>query len=403
MALPALLQAFPPRPDWSYTAATWPRVQRFVQRLADWHRVTAPISLAFMVACGAGLVFLTTEVRPVRFLPPGSRWVRDLEWFNAAIGPFQSVDVVLAFDAAQQGIGDRAALVQEVESRLRGMDDVRGSSSSATFLPEDLFGAAARGRVRSVIRRGVIDGRLRRNRDTLVQAGMVADAGDREWWRVSLQVANFTADKERRLRAAVPGIVTEAAAFLEVPPPADTFCTGGVPLVIAAQGELLDSLLESSVTAFLTIGIVLALFFRTISVGLVAMVPNVFPLAIVFGGMGWLGWPLDVGGMMTASIAMGIAVDDTVHLVSWFRRLGQGATTVRERVDGALARVAVPMIRSAVVLGLAFAVFGFCGFKPIAQFGVLLATLLGVALVGDLVQTPAILSGPVGRIMSRSR
>ena len=106
---------------------------------------------------------------------------------------------------------------------------------------------------------------------------------------------------------------------------------------------------------------------------------------------------------MTASIAMGIAVDDTVHLVSWFRRLGQGATTVRERVDGALARVAVPMIRSAVVLGLAFAVFGFCGFKPIAQFGVLLATLLGVALVGDLVQTPAILSGPVGRIMSRSR
>jgi hypothetical protein len=53
------------------------------------------------------------------------------------------------------------------------------------------------------------------------------------------------------------------------------------------------------------------------------------------------------------------------------------------------------MIRSAVVLGLAFSVFGFCGFKPIAQFGILMATLLGVALVGDLVQTPAILASPV--------
>jgi predicted RND superfamily exporter protein len=129
------------------------------------------------------------------------------------------------------------------------------------------------------------------------------------------------------------------------------------------------------------------------------MVPNLFPLAIVFGAMGWLGWPLDVGGMMTASIALGIAVDDTVHLLSWFRRLGDDGLAVRERIDGALDRVAVPMIRSAMVLGLAFAVFGFCGFKPISQFGILLATLLGVALVGDLVQTPAILASRIGRLM----
>ena len=48
---------------------------------------------------------------------------------------------------------------------------------------------------------------------------------------------------------------------------------------------------------------------------------------------------------------------------------------------------------------LAFAVFAFCGFKPIKQFGILLATLLAVALMGDMLQVPAFLAGPLGRLM----
>jgi predicted RND superfamily exporter protein len=402
--LPALLQTFPPPPTWRITDASWPGARRFVRWLVTWRRVTAAVSLTAMVILGLGLARLQTEVRPVRFLPPTSRWIADLDWFNRRIGPFQTVDVVLGFDALSghgraTGLGDRAALVQEVESRLRDTPGVRGSSSAATFLPEAVLGAGDRRQVRSVIRRGAIDGILRRQRPGLVRAGMVADDGAREWWRISLQVANLAAAEERRLRASIGPLVADAAVSLAVPAPRETALTGGVPLVISAQAALLDSLVESSVTAFLTIGGVLALFFRNLPIGLVALVPNLFPLAIVFGAMGWLGWPLDVGGMMTASIALGIAVDDTVHLLSWFRRLGDDGLSVRERIDGALDRVAVPMIRSAAVLGFAFSVFGFCGFKPIAQFGILLATLLAVALVGDLVQTPAILAGRIGRLM----
>jgi predicted RND superfamily exporter protein len=398
--LPALLQVFPPPPTWKITDASWPGVRGFVRWLVNWRRMTAAMSLSTMLLLGLGLFWLKTEVRPVRFLPQASKWITDLEWFNEHIGPFQTVDVVLAFDALPEsarghGLGDRAALVQDVESRLRETLEVRGSTSAATFLPDAVLGAAGRGQVRSVIRRGVIDGMLRRHRAGLVEAGMVATDGDREWWRISLQVENFRAAEEKRLRSAIEPLVRDAAGWLEVDMPRAIVFTGGVPLVISAQAELLDSLVESSVTAFLTIGAVLAVFFRNPFIGLLAMVPNLFPLAIVFGAMGWLGWPLDVGGMMTASIALGIAVDDTVHLLTWFRRLGDDGLALRDRIDGALDRVAVPMIRSAVVLGFAFSVFGFCGFKPIAQFGVLMATLLAVALVGDLVQTPAILASPV--------
>jgi predicted RND superfamily exporter protein len=133
-----------------------------------------------------------------------------------------------------------------------------------------------------------------------------------------------------------------------------------------------------------------------------AMIPNILPPVCVFGLLGWLGRPLDVGGMMTASVALGISVDDTAHLLTWFKRAGiHGKTTARERIDAALARSAAPIVRTSLILGLAFAVFAFCDFTPIAQFGGLLASLLALALVGDLVLLPALLAGPVGRLFGR--
>ena len=50
------------------------------------------------------------------------------------------------------------------------------------------------------------------------------------------------------------------------------------------------------------------------------MIPNVFPVILIFGAMGHLGVLVDIGTMMTASVALGVAVDDTIHFLTWFRR-----------------------------------------------------------------------------------
>ncbi len=399
--LPALLQLFPPRRIADRGAEQWPRFTAAVRRLVSWHRLSTLACLAAMVLAAAGLSRIRTEVRPARFLPPQSRWIADLEWFNDHVAPFQTVDAVLAFDAPHTGLGDRAALIQEVEARLALLDDVAGGLSAATFLPDDLLGFGDRGQVRSVIRRGVIDGRLRRSMATLTDSGMVADPGDRQLWRISLQVANFTAARQQAFEGAVGEAVAAAAESLDVRPPAAVICTGGVPLVIAAQRELLDALLESFGLAFATIVAVLAVFLRSATAGVLAMIPNILPPVCVFGLLGWLGRPLDVGGMMTASVALGISVDDTAHLLTWFKRAGNAGATPRERIDAALARSAAPILRTSLILGLAFAVFAWCDFTPIAQFGSLLASLLALALVGDLVLLPALLAGPAGRLFGR--
>ncbi len=102
--------------------------------------------------------------------------------------------------------------------------------------------------------------------------------------------------------------------------PIATMYTGLVPIVYKAQRTLLRSLINSTFQAFVAISLVMMLVLRSPMAGLVSMFPNVFPVVLIFGYMGLSRILVDIGTMMTASVAMGVAVDDTVHFLTWFRR-----------------------------------------------------------------------------------
>ena len=174
--------------------------------------------------------------------------------------------------------------------------------------------------------------------------------------------------------------------------------TGVVPLVYKTQRELLVSLQESLVLATLLIAGVLVILLRSIGGGLAAMIPNLFPLVVVFGALGWFNIPVDIGIMMTASVALGVAVDDTIHFVSWFRRGLQRGLTRYEAAMEAYERCATAMVQTTLIAGLGLAVFAFSTFTPTEQFGYLMMTILAAALVGDLILLPALLVGPLGAL-----
>ena len=96
--------------------------------------------------------------------------------------------------------------------------------------------------------------------------------------------------------------------------------TGVIPLIYKAQRELLNDLVESFLLAFGVIALVMIVVLRDLRSGLLAMVPNIFPAVVIFGLMGWCSIWIEIGSIMTASAAMGIAVDDTFHLLTWYRR-----------------------------------------------------------------------------------
>lgn len=192
--------------------------------------------------------------------------------------------------------------------------------------------------------------------------------------------------------------------------------TGVIPIVYKAQRTLLASLFESIFLSFVMIAFVMAVLLRpwgtpwawgnTLNVrgGMLSMLPNAFPIIIVFGMMGHLapyGIKVDIGSMMTASVAMGIAVDDTIHFLNWYRyALADGATR-REAIMVAYQRCAKAMTQTTMIAGLGLFAFAFSSFTPTQRFGTLMLMLLVVALIGDLIFLPALLSSPWGKYFGR--
>jgi multidrug efflux pump subunit AcrB len=107
---------------------------------------------------------------------------------------------------------------------------------------------------------------------------------------------------------------------------------------------------------------------------------------------------VDIGTMMTASVAMGIAVDDTIHFLTWFRRgLDQGQSRQRA-ILLAYQRVGTAMVQTTLIGGLGLSIFALSTFTPTQRFGTLMLAMLMAALVGDLVFLPALLASPLGRV-----
>ncbi len=176
-----------------------------------------------------------------------------------------------------------------------------------------------------------------------------------------------------------------------------TSYTGAVPVVYKAQRELLYGLIKSIALAFVTIAVVMMFKLGGVMPGLISMIPNVFPVVIVFGVMGWMGILVDIGAMMTASIALGVAVDDTVHFLTWFRIGINDGLSRKDAVRLSYSRCARAMTQTTIIGGLGLAVFALSTFTPTKVFGVMMLAILVAALLGDLILLPALLAGPLGR------
>lgn len=191
--------------------------------------------------------------------------------------------------------------------------------------------------------------------------------------------------------------------------------TGVIPIVYKAQRTLLKSLVESIFLAFFMIAGVMMVLLRpwhrgwsfsnmlNVRGGMISMLPNVFPIVMIFGAMGHLGIKVDIGSMMTASVAMGVAVDDTIHFLTWYRHaLGEGLTR-RQAIMESYRRCATAMTQTTLIAGFGLFAFAFSTFTPTQRFGTLMLVLLAMALVGDLVFLPALLASPLGRFFGEER
>ena len=156
--------------------------------------------------------------------------------------------------------------------------------------------------------------------------------------------------------------------FETVPAGVTTLQTGIMPLVHEIQRQLMQDLFQSFLFAFLIIAVVMTIVQGGLSAGLVSMVSNVFPPLMIFGLLGWLSVAVDIGSVMTASVAFGIAVDDTLHYLTFFRRHLDAGHPSRESVLYAYRHCGKAMIQTSLICGLGLLVFALSSFVPTSRF-----------------------------------
>jgi predicted RND superfamily exporter protein len=171
----------------------------------------------------------------------------------------------------------------------------------------------------------------------------------------------------------------------------EIWATGKYYLYQETSDYVVQSLLRSIGSATLMVGAIMALMLRSVRLGVIAMVPNLLPLCVAGALIRLLGRPLDLGTAMVASVALGICIDDTSQILANYSRVR------REGVEpvAALRRVmdhSLPSLLSTNgVLIASFVSFGAATYVPNVVFGLLTAFVFVVALVADLLTTPALL------------
>jgi len=138
--------------------------------------------------------------------------------------------------------------------------------------------------------------------------------------------------------------------------------------------------------------VLMSILFMQVKAGFLSLLPNVLPVVVVFGFMVIVHIPLDIGTAMISEIAIGIAVDDTIHMMAHYKDAMRELQDQDAAMEATLRSEVEPVVSTSVALALGFGVLAFSGFMPIANFGLLSALVMIVAIAAELFMTPVLLT-----------
>lgn len=167
--------------------------------------------------------------------------------------------------------------------------------------------------------------------------------------------------------------------------------TGGSLTAARALSTLVEDMLISLGTAFVVITLLMMLLLKSLRIGLMSMLPNILPLLITLGFMGWSGIPIRTSTALIFSVALGVAVNDTIHFLTRYREEFFECHDRVEAVKRTLLSTGRAIIFTSLLLISGFLVMMTTRFVGIFQMGMLGSVALGAALLGDLLLLPVCL------------
>lgn len=348
-----------------------------------------------MVFCAFGMSRLTARVELEKLFDPNSEIISSLSKLETRMGPIDQAEFLIEFEnASAENFHVRSQLVYRIQRYLLSLDEIGTSISLHNYLPREP-------RIRqlsSIVERRIFRQELDKQRDELAESRYLNVGSDSETWRISLRFP-FTQETDVSKQQ---DIVTAAATralnvlikrdeFAVITNPIHMDYTGKNHLFHSAQLTLLEDFYRNFLLAFAIITPVLIVVLRSFWLGLIAMLPNLFPIVVLFGCLGWFNLPVDLAIAMTASIALGIAVDDTTHFLIRFREFGGDLTNVLTPVRKAICQCGPAMLHTTAIGSAGLLVYGFSQMVVVKNFSFAITGMLVLALLADIFMLPALL------------
>ncbi|MCA9055652.1 MAG: MMPL family transporter [Planctomycetaceae bacterium] len=288
--VPAIWESWPPR----RTTASIPDSQlrpgaiRYARWMSSLSSLIVLFSLAVMLIGGYSLTALRASVRIETLFAPESRILRDYRWIEDHVGPLVPIDVVVSWpEEAPASTARQVTTVWRVQESLRALTKTQSSLSAVQFLPA----LPPQGDRPDDEYRSLLDSIFTASLPVFRDAAMTAEFDGRRYWRVTTQLTALDEiDYAAFLTQASAAVEPELASRDESSGVSVQY-TGIMPLVHEIQQQLMQDLFKSFLMALALITVMMTVSQGGLLAGLVTMIPNVFPILLLFGWLGWAGIP----------------------------------------------------------------------------------------------------------------
>lgn len=387
---PALMMLFKREPYKRHSALA-EGFLRLLHKFTGKHPVaTLLLCLGAFVLALAGMPRLDVENSFINYFSEDTRVYRELSFIDRELGGTTPLDVVIDVPESELPNEDLVASAEQIQSLERVQALLREQYGMGKVLSVVNFTELAR---------LVNDGRplteyeltaLYTTLDDNLRRGVVGAffSEDNRQVRISARVQDSTGNLDRAelveaIRGGIAALGYEENEYT-------------LTNLFVLYQDILQRLFQSQAVSlgivYALLGLCFLLIFRSWRIGLIALTPNILATAGVLGVMGWLNIPLDLMTITIASIAVGIAVDDTIHYIHRFQRERRSPDGPESPVQRATFTVGFAMLYTSLIIMLGFSQLGFSDFIPSVQFGLLASLAMFMALISNLLLLPVLLA-----------
>ncbi|HIE98613.1 MAG: MMPL family transporter [Fuerstiella sp.] len=343
--------------------------------------LTAVICLVLFVAAIPGVFRLTIETDFSKNFKESSSIVQSLKFIESRLGGAGSWEV--SFDTPEKLTDDFLNVVKELTEELR-----------ALTMDDDSIRILSLTDVLSLPPRGVLGPVKTLEKATRKQPRLIETLYNEKLRRMRIVLRSIEQQSSENKVAQIAKIRTCVREFFASRPELSQTTTPAASGMFVLLAELIQSLLDDQLRSFVvaTVGILacMTIAFRSLRIGLISLLPNIFPVAMVMGTLGWIGMPVNIGTAMITSVSMGLTVDSTIHYITAFER-ARRTTSVTEALQIAHAGAGRAVVFASLALVAGFMVLTASRFVPLVYFGALLSLSMIGGIFGDLVLLPLLL------------